>query len=125
MRALACMLFRRLLAPSCAGRPNRVPSAPQSLSTPSLPAPPRSTFTPTRYLRTVNCIGPGLMAECMSAACYRKPAWDGSPITCYCPMVQVPEGQSYGLGRRNSTAEFPCAQPDGYTISGEYTAVSE
>lgn len=80
-----------------------------------------STFTPTVHLGRQSCIGPGLMAECMSAACYNKTAWDGSPVTCYCPVTNVPEGQAYSLGRHREDPAYPCNQPQGYIISGEYT----
>ncbi len=81
-----------------------------------------STFTPTEHLGQTKCTGPGLMAECMSAACYRKEAFDGSPVTCYCLLVDVPEGQQYGLGRHRDEPAGSCDQPEGYSISGEYTA---
>lgn len=28
----------------------------------------------------------GFYAQCMTAACYRRTAFDGSPVTCYCPV---------------------------------------
>ena len=27
----------------------------------------------------------------LPAACYNKPAFDGSPITCYCPVYKAPK----------------------------------
>lgn len=69
-----------------------------------------------------DCTGPGVMAECMSAGCYRKTAFDGSPVTCYCLLVNVPDGQAYSLGHRRSAAPVTCEQDPGFTISGEYTA---
>lgn len=53
---------------------------------------------------------------------HTPPAFDGSPVTCYCPLVEVPEGRAYSIGSRRSRDEpVSCEQPEGYAISGEYT----
>lgn len=52
----------------------------------------------------------------------RPAAFDGSPVTCYCLLVNVPKGQAYSLGHRRSAAPVTCEQDPGFTISGEYTA---
>lgn len=39
-------------------------------------------------------------------------------------MVTVPKGQAYSLGHRRSAEPVTCDQPEGYTISGEYTNAS-
>ena len=47
--------------------------------------------------------GWGLWANCMTAACIRggpggePTAWDGSPVTCYCPIQNATAGQ-YQVG---------------------------
>ncbi|PSC71772.1 T9SS C-terminal target domain-containing [Micractinium conductrix] len=52
-----------------------------------------STFKNSPSLGGFNklCIKPGVFAQCMTAACYNKPAFDGSPITCYCPVYKAPK----------------------------------
>lgn len=49
------------------------------------------------------------------------PAFDGSPISCYCLWVDVPAGQAYTIGSRNTDEPVSCEQPEGFAISGEYT----
>jgi hypothetical protein len=37
--------------------------------------------------------GSSLVADCMTAACYETPAFDGSDYVCYCPVYQIPAGE--------------------------------
>ena len=64
--------------------------------------------------------GSSITADCMTAACYRRGAFDGSPFVCYCPVVSVPPGVNYAVGYPRS--KFPdgisCDQPEGYVLSG-------
>jgi len=64
--------------------------------------------------------GSSITADCMTAACYRRGAFDGSPFVCYCPVVAVPPGANYAVGYPRS--KFPdgisCDQPEGYVLSG-------
>lgn len=39
--------------------------------------------------------------------------------------MDVPEGQAYALGHRRSEEPVSCEQPEGFTISGEYTTLDE
>ena len=59
--------------------------------------------------------GWGLWANCMTAACIRggpggePTAWDGSPVTCYCPIYTPPPGTPFfvaGLGATCSGLPF-------------------
>ncbi len=50
-------------------------------------------------------------------ACYRKKAFDGSPVTCYCPIYDVPSGVTYYLGSKIGSP-ISCTQPAGYVVSG-------
>lgn len=37
--------------------------------------------------------GSSIVADCMTAACYRKRAFDGSRYVCYCPVFNIPAGE--------------------------------
>ena len=52
----------------------------------------------------------------MTAACYIKPAFDGSPITCYCPVYGVGANVTFLMGSKLGKP-IPCVQPAGYVIS--------
>ncbi|KAF8065748.1 hypothetical protein HT031_002808 [Scenedesmus sp. PABB004] len=57
--------------------------------------------------------GSSILADCMTAACYRRRAFDGSPYTCYCPVFKLAPNTPYALGYPRS--KFPnginCTQP--------------
>ncbi|KAG2485518.1 hypothetical protein HYH03_015790 [Edaphochlamys debaryana] len=89
-----------------------------------------STYRPWSNEGAQECVGKAdnssIMAECMTAACYKKTAWDGSPYTCFCPVVTVPAGEKYGLGfpkDKYGAQGIPCDQPRGYIPSGEIYSV--
>ncbi|KAF8065746.1 yipf1 [Scenedesmus sp. PABB004] len=83
-----------------------------------------STFTAYADQGAAVCTGAAdgssILADCMTAACYRRRAFDGSPYTCYCPVFNVEPGNTYALGYPRS--KFPngvsCTQPSGYVLSG-------
>jgi len=59
---------------------------------------------------------PGVVyANCMTSACYRRVAFDGSPITCYCPLYEANE--AFAIGSRNGTVP-PCSPEWPYVLSG-------
>ena len=64
--------------------------------------------------------GSSIIADCMTAACYKKESWDGFPYTCYCPVYTVTPNTTYYIGypRNEFPDGIPCQQPDGYVISG-------
>jgi len=64
----------------------------------------------------LTCPGPGIYAQCMTAACYKRRAFDGSPVTCYCPVYQT--NSSYVVGGPWSDQPIPCTQPYPYVLSG-------
>lgn len=63
----------------------------------------------------VQCSGPGRYAQCMTAACYKSEAFDGSPVTCYCPVYETTSDYVVG-GAWGS--DIPCTQPEPYLLSG-------
>ncbi|PSC77061.1 ABC transporter ATP-binding [Micractinium conductrix] len=69
---------------------------------------------------TGNGAGTSITADCMTAACYKKRAFDGSPYTCYCPIVSIGPGIRYALGypRDKHPQGINCTQPDGFAVSG-------
>ena len=100
-------LRRRCAAPRCAALcllpASATPSPPAALShSRHARTPPAdkgkydyiSTFALSSELGGFNrlCTAPkgvqGYYAQCMTAACFKRPAWDGSPITCYCPVYK-------------------------------------
>lgn len=64
--------------------------------------------------------GTSITADCMTAVCYKKRAFDGSPYTCYCPIVSVTPGSKYALGypRDKHPNGINCTQPNGFAVSG-------
>ena len=78
-----------------------------------------STYTPTPIggfdqLCTAPLGVEGLYAQCMTAACYDRPAFDGAPVTCYCPVYSA---TAYFLGSRNGTTAS-CEPNLPYVLSG-------
>ena len=75
-----------------------------------------STFLKTPTQAGKKCSGPAQYANCMTAACYIKTAFDGSPITCYCPVYSAGANDTYvvldKLGKSRS-----CNDPPGYVLS--------
>jgi len=79
-----------------------------------------STFSSSSQVGGFNkvCIPPGELegayAQCMTAACFLKPAFDGSPVTCYCPVYK---STRYLVGSPiNVTDSCPPQLP--YVLSG-------
>ncbi|KAI8463179.1 MAG: hypothetical protein J3K34DRAFT_444932 [Monoraphidium minutum] len=64
--------------------------------------------------------GTSITADCMTAACYKKTAFDGSPFTCYCPVYTVNPNVTYALGypRSDNPNGINCTQAAGFVISG-------
>jgi len=79
----------------------------------------------------------GQYAQCMTAACYQREAFDGSPVTCYCPIYETSGTYIVGTERRprSRAATFahsrfarssggpsgsspPCKQRGGFLLSG-------
>ncbi|KAI8471152.1 MAG: hypothetical protein J3K34DRAFT_418235 [Monoraphidium minutum] len=58
--------------------------------------------------------GVAFHAECMTAACYRRRAFDGSPVSCYCPVYA---STAYIIGAP-AGVEPSCAQNPPYVPSG-------
>ena len=75
-----------------------------------------STFTLTQGQGATQCSGPAMLADCMTAACYIKTAFDGSPVTCYCPVFSVAANVTFLMGSHLGEP-IPCEQPEGYVMS--------
>lgn len=60
------------------------------------------------------CSGPGKYAQCMTAACYKEPASDGSPVECYCHVFDTHFSFMVGSPWNGN---IPCAQPYPYLLS--------
>jgi hypothetical protein len=77
-----------------------------------------STFALSPKLGGFNtqCNEKGKYAQCMTAACIATPAFDGSPVTCYCPVY---EDDSYMIGGPKNTT-VTCTPPKGTLYSGVF-----
>lgn len=75
-----------------------------------------STFAPSPKLGGFNtqCNEMGSYANCMTAACIATPAFDGSPVTCYCPVY---ESKAYAIGSPMNVT-VTCTPPKGIRYSG-------
>ncbi|KAL4440240.1 hypothetical protein ABPG75_003241 [Micractinium tetrahymenae] len=78
-----------------------------------------STFTASPDVGGFNklCVRPGqggLFAQCMTAACYKKTAFDGSPVACYCPVYRA---NAYLVGSPNGDPAS-CKPNLPYVLSG-------
>ncbi len=77
-----------------------------------------STFVPSPeyggFSQQCNVTSGGRYAQCMTAACFKKTAFDGSPVTCYCPIY---EGESFIVGGPVGSTP-PCVQDGPYILSG-------
>jgi hypothetical protein len=54
-------------------------------------------------------------ANCMTAACFRKKAFDGSPISCYCPVYK---DTMFLIGAPKGAGKPPCKVTLPYVLSG-------
>lgn len=79
-----------------------------------------STYTPSPSLGGFNkvCTKPGVYANCMTAACYEQPAFDGSPITCYCPTYKTKLSETFILGSPKNVTVGCNTQSTGIIYSG-------
>ncbi|KAI7845639.1 hypothetical protein COHA_000753 [Chlorella ohadii] len=59
-------------------------------------------------------VAPHPLPQCMTAACFKRKAWDGSPITCYCPVYRA---ERYMIGS-SDCAQDSCAPNLPYIASG-------
>lgn len=68
------------------------------------------------FTQACNVPGPGaLYANCMTAACVRQTAFDGSPITCYCPVYRA---NTFLVGAPVSATSDLCQPNLPYLLSG-------
>ena len=82
-----------------------------------------STYSPTAWTASdtapgtgqgfpgpaITCSAGGAVAECNGAACLNRPAFNGLPVTCYCPIYTPPPGTPFfvaGLGATCSGLPF-------------------
>ena len=79
-----------------------------------------STFSLTPELGTFDRYCPGIpngqYVNCMTAACERKVAFDGSPLTCYCPIYKSSE--PFIIGAPNNESQPPCVPKYPFILSG-------
>ena len=71
-----------------------------------------STGAPKFKYQGVKGCGKGLYADCMTAPCFNRKAWDGSPVTCKCSVLCA----EYTIAE--ATPSPNCELPEGNLWSG-------